>query len=140
MQQKSIRMMSKCSWLAIGLFTMSLSLPLSAYQQGSYLLFDIREDATESGTGGRIAVAASVFKTEAEKAKRPMDRQQSRSEFETVVDSFEGGQRSQVSGGIQILDVEDEEPGTDSTFGDDTQTGSSFGEEKPAPSGFFFTY
>lgn len=113
--------------MAIGLLTVSLGLPLSAYEQGTYLLFDIREDAVAAkDTSGRMVVAASVFK----KTKPVTTQRGKKSEFEAEITSFRADGPDSVSTGIEILDDDK----------DGSKTKSTFGESKPASGGFFFSY
>lgn len=114
-------------WLVVGLLATCLGLPLAAYQQGSFFLFDIREDAPASGTAGRIVVAASAFKTGPAK---PATQAAGPSEFETRITSFGSDGSTLKSSGVQLLEVETDAPKIESSFGD----------EPPVPSGFFFTY
>lgn len=115
-------------WTTIGLLAAALFLPLSAYEQGSYLLFDIREDAEAKRTSGRIAVAASVFKIK--KMDSAMTQKTKKSEFETEITSFKSDDSDAAATGIEILDGEK----------DGSKSGSNFGESAPNPGGFFFTY
>lgn len=124
---------TKHLWTITGLLTFSLSLPLSAYQQGSLFLFDLRQDASEKGLAGRKAIASSMFKIEAEPAKSELARSkaQTTSEFESGLKSvLSGGQSAPSTSGLDILKLENETISSE----------SSFGKDPPAPSGFFFTY
>lgn len=118
-------------WIVVGLLALGASLPMSGYQQGSYFLFDIRDDAEQAeGLGGRIAVASSVFKKDASLLKTEIAGKRKKSEFESEISSFNLEGSDSVSTGIEILDEKK----------DDSETESSFGESKPAPGGFFFSY
>ena len=123
----SINTMSKRWWLVVGLLATCLSQPLMAYQQGSFFLFDIREDAAESGTAGRIVVAASIFKAE---LPNPATKPAGQSEFETRITSLGNDDSTLGPSGAKILDTEVDAPKSKSSFGDDP----------PAPSGFYFSY
>lgn len=115
----------------IGWLTVCLGLPLSAYQQGSFFLFDIRDDAaTEKGIAGRIVLASSLFKNKASKPESESATKEKKSEFETGVSSFKLKGSDSISTGIKVLDTED----------DDATIESSFGEDPPPPSGFYFSY
>ncbi|MFU8847771.1 MAG: hypothetical protein ACNA77_03525 [Opitutales bacterium] len=124
---------TKHLWATAGLLTFSLSLPLSAYQQGSLFLFDLRQEAGEEGVAGRKVIASSIFKIEAEKAKSEIaeGKPQITSEFESGLKRILSGETSvPTTSGLDILKLENE-----------TISGeSSFGESSPPPSGFFFTY
>ena len=122
----SINATSMRLWMVVGLLTTSLSLPLVAYQQGTYLLFDVRQDISETSKTGRIVVAASVFEAKAATRETKVPEQ---SEFETKITSF-GTEGSTSASGVEVLHTETDAPKIESSFGD----------SPPAPSGFFFTY
>ncbi len=104
-----------------------LQLPLAAYQQGTFMLFDIRKDTAATGVGGRIVLAAAVFKSQAVQAEVKATDQ---SEFESTVSSL-GSQKAAIKlEGIKLLKDETLKPAED----------SSFGESPPPTSGFFFSY
>lgn len=118
-------------WIVIGLLTAVLGLPLSAYQQGSYFLFDIRDDADSAkGTAGRIVLHSSIFQKQTVEAKTGIAAKQKKSAFEAKITDFKSEGSDSVTTGIEILD---ESKG-------DSETESAFGETKPASSGFFFSY
>lgn len=115
-----------CSFLML-LFGMALS----AYQQGSYLLFDIREDAAESGEAGRIAVAASIFKKKTVKTEKQLAEQTApKSEFESEISVFETANAITDTSQFLILEGESVE----------SKSETSFDEKPKTQSGFFFTY
>lgn len=118
-------------WIVIGLLTAVLGLPLSAYQQGSYFLFDIRDDADSAkGTAGRIVLHSSIFQKQAVEAKTGIAEKQKKSAFEAEITDFKSEGSDSVKTGIEILDENKQ----------DSKTGSAFDESAPAPSGFFFTH
>ena len=123
------KMMPRRWWLAIGLLATCLGGPLAAYQQGSFFLFDLRADDSAKGTAGRIVMAATLFTSQTTK---PTARAAATvpSEFETKITSFGSDGSTLKSSDIKILDAEYDTP----------SSGSSFGDEPPATSGFFFTY
>lgn len=106
---------------------LSLNLPLAAYQQGSLMLFNIRKDAASTGLGGRIVLAASVFKRQAVQAEVKATE---KSEFEGTVSSLGSQSATLKLDGIKLLKDETLMPTED----------SSFGESPPPASGFFFSY
>lgn len=118
-------------WMVIGLLTAGMALPLSAYQQGSFFLFDIR-DNTEAANGdaGRIAMASSIFKSDATKLRTGIAKKRKKSEFEAEITDLKSDSSDSVSTGIEILDDDRDEATTESTFGD----------SKSASGGFFFSY
>lgn len=118
-----------------GLLSFSLSLPLSAYHQGSFFVIDLLKDAdaTKEGIAGRKTIAASIFKTETAHPQSEIasGKPPKTSEFESGIRSFIGGQTSaSAASDLEILSLENETISSE----------SSFGEDPPAPSGFFFTY
>jgi len=115
-------------WHTIGVLAAALFLPLSAYEQGSYFVFDIRGDAEAKSASGRIVVAASLFKIK--NVNLTMARKEKKSEFETEITSFKSDDSDSVATGIEILDE-----GKDGSEG-----GSTFGESAPDSGGFFFNY
>lgn len=117
--------------MVIGLLTAGMALPLSAYQQGSFFLFDIR-DNTEAANGdaGRIAMASSIFKSDATKLRTGIAKKRKKSEFEAEITDLKSDSSDSVSTGIEILDDDRDEATTESTFGD----------SKSASGGFFFSY
>ena len=118
-------------WVTVGLIAAGSCLPLSAYRQGSYFLFDLRDDATAvKGTAGRIVVASSVFERKAAETKARSTGGESKSEFQTEITSFRNDEGGSLETGIEILD----------TGKQGAENKSAFGENAPAPSGFFFTY
>jgi hypothetical protein len=130
MKQMKIAAISRFC-VAIGLLMASLGTPLSAYKQGSYLLFEVREDGAEANASeGRIVVAASFFKSKAQKLKGEVAGKEKKSAFETEITSFRSDDSDSVTTGIEILDEENEA----------SKSKSSFGESTPASGGFFFTY
>lgn len=118
-------------WLVIGLLTLGLALPLSAYQQGSYFLFDVRDDAKSTkGTAGRIVLDSSIFQKQALASKTKIAKKQKKSAFEAEITGFKSEGSDSVKTGIEILDENKQE----------SKTGSAFDESAPAPSGFFFNH
>lgn len=116
-----------------GLLLLNLGLPVSAYQQGSFFLFYLSENVSEEGIAGRKVIAPSIFKTEAAEATTRIagKKTQKPSEFESGIKSFLGEEKSTSDlQDMGILELEEEAPSSESSFGEDT----------PAPSGFFFTY
>lgn len=115
-----------------GLLAFNLTLPLSAYHQGSFFVIDLRKDASEEGLAGRKAIESSVFKAEDSQpqGKIASAKAPKTSEFESGIRSFLGGENDAATSGVEILKLENETISTE----------SSFGEDPPAPSGFFFTY
>lgn len=112
---------------------------LFAFEQGSFFLFDIREDASEAVATGRIAVASSAFKSETSEADTRLAEDEPKSEFETEVTSLKTKTETAATGGIEMLESEIEKPKTKTSFGDEFGE-SSFGEDQPSTGGFFFTY
>lgn len=118
-------------WIVIGLLTAVLGLPLSAYQQGSYFLFDIRDDADSAkGTAGRIVLHSSIFQKQAVEPKTGIAEKQKKSAFEAEITDFKSEGSDSVTTGIEILDESKQ----------DSKTESEFDGTKPASSGFFFSY
>ncbi|MFO8028191.1 MAG: hypothetical protein R6U56_11050 [Opitutales bacterium] len=129
--QKLIKVTPKRLWLAVGLLAASLSPQLFAYQQGTYFLFEIRNDAdTAEDTSGRIVVSATVFQNEELKTDTGVAGTKKTGEFEQGINniSMKGG--DSVTTGIDILDAEE----------DDSATEPTFGEDAPASGGFYFSY
>lgn len=119
------------AWVISALLMFSFGIALSAYQQGSYFLFDIREDADESSVAGRIVVAASVFKDKKVDAQTQLaEKAAPKSEFESGISVFESSDSTPKSSQFKITEVETDEKATESTFG----------ESQPTQGGFFFTY
>ncbi|HKK80147.1 MAG TPA: hypothetical protein VJ933_10975 [Phaeodactylibacter sp.] len=119
-------------WLATGLLMLCFSLSLSAYEQGSYYLFDLREDtAVAKAPSGRILISATVFKSkELKTTPKVAGKGEKKSEFETEITSFRKDDSDSVTTGITILDE-----GKDAS-----KSQSTFGENAPATGGFFFNY
>ncbi|PXA03285.1 hypothetical protein DDZ13_12730 [Coraliomargarita sinensis] len=117
-------------WTSLGLLAASLPLSLPAYQQGSYFLIDVREDAKAASKTGRIVVAASVFQKKAPKAGTGIAAKAKRSEFETEITSLRTKDSDFGSPGSELIKKKKE--GADSE--------SSFGETVPASGGFFFDF
>jgi hypothetical protein len=125
--QISINAKSQRLWIVVGLLTATLSLPLVAFQQGTYFLFDVRQDVSEISKTERILIAASVFQAK-EATREPKVARQS--EFETKITSLGGEAKTPALDDLEILKFETA----------DSKTESSFGDSPPPPSGFFFTY
>lgn len=67
--------------LFISLLPLGLCATLSAFEQGTYFLFDIKTNGAESGQAGRIAIAASLFQETTEDSKTIMTGQGLKNKF-----------------------------------------------------------
>lgn len=113
------------------LLAIVLSPGLSAFQQGSFFLFDIREDGDKASSAGRIVIAKSVFKKKSADSKTQIAKEESKkSEFEAAITVFETKETGKSDSKFQLLD--------DSVSGSDTE--SVFDENPQKPAGFYFTY
>lgn len=121
----------------VGLLTALSGVQVGAYNQGSFFLFDIRDDAIESGAANRIVVASSVFKSPAAESDAVRVAEQPKSEFETRVTSLKS---ETDESGVEILSTVSGAGTSESSFGDSGFGESSFDEDPPASSGFYFSF